>query len=110
MFLIFYKGIMVGQLSWLERHVDIVEVTGSNPVSTTENMNKTINITLPDGTILKKPAGITGMNIAEEISIGLAKQSILVEVNGELRDLSYPIPEDSTLKILKRTEQLLYAK
>ena len=64
--------------------------------------NENINITLPDGTILKKPSGTTGLEIAEGISSGLAKQSILVEVNGELRDLSYPILEDSTLKILKK--------
>ena len=64
--------------------------------------NEIINITLPDGTILEKPSGTTGLEIAEGISSGLAKQSILVEVNGELRDLSYPILEDSTLKILKK--------
>ena len=64
--------------------------------------NENINITLPDGTILEKPSGITGLEIAEGISSGLAKQSILVEVNDELRDLSYPILEDSTLKILKK--------
>jgi len=65
-------------------------------------MPNTINITLPDGTVLKKPLGTTGMEIAEGISSGLAKQSILVELNGELRDLSYPINEDSSLKILKK--------
>ena len=64
--------------------------------------NEIINITLPDGTILEKPSGTTGLEVAEGISSGLAKQSILVEVNGELRDLSYPILEDSTLKILKK--------
>ena len=64
--------------------------------------NENINIKLPDGTILEKPPGTTGLEIAEGISSGLAKQSILVEVNGELRDLSYPILEDSTLKILKK--------
>ena len=63
---------------------------------------KMIKITLPDGTILDKPSGITGMEIAEGISSGLAKQSILVELNGQLRDLSFPIHEDSELKILKK--------
>ena len=50
--------------------------------------NENINITLPDGTILEKPSVTTGLEIAEVISSGLAKQSILVEVNGELRDLT----------------------
>ena len=63
---------------------------------------KMIKITLPDGTILEKNTGITGYDIAEGISPSLAKQSIAVEVNDELRDVSYPIVEDSTLKILKK--------
>ena len=61
-----------------------------------------IKITLPDGTILEKASGTTGLDVAEGISSGLAKQSILVEVDGELRDLSYPITEDCKLKILKK--------
>ena len=69
--------------------------------------NENINITLPDGTILEKPSGTTGLEIAEGISSGLAKQSILVEVNGELRDLTFPILEDSTLKILKKDPKQL---
>ena len=64
--------------------------------------NEHIKIKLPDGTILEKPHGTTGLDIAEGISGGLAKQSILVEINGELRDLSYPISEDCSLKILKK--------
>ena len=63
---------------------------------------KVVKITLPDGTVLNKPSGITGMEIAQSISIGLAKQSIVIELNGKLRDLSYPINEDSELKILKK--------
>ena len=64
--------------------------------------NEQIKITLPDGTVLEKSSGTTGMDVAEGISSGLAKQSILVEVNGELKDLSYPITQDCTLKILKK--------
>ena len=64
--------------------------------------DKMIKITLPDGTVLDKNAGITGMEIAESISSGLAKQSIVVEVDGNLRDLSFPINTDSELKILKK--------
>ena len=66
-------------------------------------MNKKIvKITLPDATVLQKPVGITGMDIAKGISEGLAKQSILIELNGQLRDLSFPINEDSEIKILKK--------
>ena len=63
---------------------------------------KLVKITLPDGTVLNKHSGVTGMEIAQSISNGLAKQSIVIELNGKLRDLSFPIHEDSELKILKK--------
>ena len=63
---------------------------------------KLVKITLPDGTVLNKHSGVTGMEIAQSISNGLAKQSIVIELNGKLRDLSFPINEDSELKILKK--------
>ena len=64
--------------------------------------DKNIKITLPDGTILDKPQGTTGYDIAMGISESLAKQSIAVEINNELKDLSYPMNKDSSLKILKK--------
>ena len=64
--------------------------------------DKLINITLPDGTVLNKPNGTTGFDIAFGISESLAKQSIAVEINNEFKDLSYPIDNDCTLKILKK--------
>ena len=64
--------------------------------------DKNIKITLPDGSILEKPQGVTGMQIAEGISAGLAKQAIIVEVNGDLKDMSFPIMVDANLKILKK--------
>ena len=66
-------------------------------------INKEISITFPDGTIIKKPYGITGLNIAEDISSSLAKQSVAIEVNSELRDLSYAIIEDASVNIIKRS-------
>ena len=69
-------------------------------------MSKKINITLPDGSILEKDSGVTGRDIAESISMGLAKQSVLVELNGTLRDLLYPIHEDCSLKIIKMNSDI----
>tara|TARA_A100001011_G_scaffold308859_2_gene324678 strand:- start:23161 stop:25107 length:1947 start_codon:yes stop_codon:yes gene_type:complete len=63
---------------------------------------KNIKITLPDGSVLEKPQGVTGMQIAEGISSGLAKQAIVVEINGNIKDMSFPIIEDSDLKIFKK--------
>ena len=60
-----------------------------------------IKITFPDGTTKEFDQGVTGLQIAEGISKGLAKEALAVEVNGEVRDLSRPIKEDASLKILK---------
>jgi len=69
-------------------------------------MSEKITITLPDGNILNVNSGTTGYEIANSISGSLAKQSILVELNGHLRDLSFPITEDSTIKILKNNSDV----
>ncbi len=61
----------------------------------------TITITFPDGTAKQFENGITGKQIAEGISRGLAQAALAVTVNGEIYDLSRPITADASLKILK---------
>ena len=62
-----------------------------------------INITFPDGKTISKPDGITGLDIANDISTSLAKESVAIEVNSQLKDLSYPINEDASINIIKRS-------
>ncbi|MDX6622384.1 MAG: threonyl-tRNA synthetase [Solirubrobacterales bacterium] len=50
-------------------------------------------VTLPDGTPLELPAGATGADAAAAIGPGLAKAALAIKVDGELRDLSAPLPE-----------------
>ena len=59
-----------------------------------------INITFPDGSKKQFRQGITGFEIASDISTSLAKDAMVVEINGQLADLSLPIETDSSLKIL----------
>lgn len=59
-----------------------------------------IKITLPDGNIREYEAGITSMDIAKSISEGLARKVLAAEVNGEVWDLSRPIPTDAQFKLL----------
>lgn len=59
-----------------------------------------IKITLPDGNIREYPQGVTGMQVAQSISEGLARVSLAIEVDGEIRDLARPIDKDSAIKIL----------
>ncbi len=58
-----------------------------------------INITLPDQTIREFPSGITGMEIAQSISEGLARNVLSITVNGEVMDLNRPITTDAAIKL-----------
>lgn len=59
-----------------------------------------VKISLPDGSVREYPRGVKGSEIASSISEGLARVSLAIEVNGEIRDLSRPINDDSSVKIL----------
>lgn len=58
-----------------------------------------VNITLPDGSARQYPAGVKGIEIAQSISEGLARNALSIEVNGEIWDLSRPINTDAAIKI-----------
>ena len=51
-------------------------------------------ITLPDGNNINFPDNVTGMEVAEKISKSLAKQAMVISVNGELKDLNHLIDND----------------
>jgi threonyl-tRNA synthetase len=59
-----------------------------------------IKITLPDGSSREYPRGVKGIEIAQSISEGLARVSLAIEVDGEVRDLSRSIDKDASIKIL----------
>jgi threonyl-tRNA synthetase len=56
-------------------------------------------ITLPDGNNLKFPNKTTGLEVAEKISKSLAKQAMIVAVDGQLKDLDFVIDKDCSVKI-----------
>ena len=60
-----------------------------------------IKITLPDGSVREYNEGVTAYDVAASISQGLAKAVLAAEVNGEVWDLTRPITQDSSLKLLK---------
>lgn len=59
-----------------------------------------INITLKDGVAKEYQAPITPIEIAKDLSAGLAKAACAAKVNGELRDLRFPIESDANVSIL----------
>lgn len=58
-----------------------------------------IKITFPDGNIREYEAGVSPMQIAENISMGLAKKVLVAEVNGKVWDLTRTLAADSSLKL-----------
>ena len=56
-------------------------------------------ITLPDGNNIKFPNKVTGLEVAEKISKSLSKQATVISVDEELKDLSYVIDKDCSIKI-----------
>ncbi len=59
-----------------------------------------IKITLPDGTVREYESGVNGLEIAKSISHGFAKKVLSIDVNGETWDLTRPITQDSTVRLL----------
>ncbi|NMC42221.1 MAG: threonine--tRNA ligase, partial [Bacteroidales bacterium] len=60
-----------------------------------------IKITFPDGTVRDYKAGVTGLELAREISPALAREVLSVTVNGEVTDLTRPINSDASIRLHK---------
>jgi len=65
-------------------------------------MSNKVTITFPDGNTKDFDKGITGYQIANNISPALADQAIAVVFDDITRDLLYPINKDGKISILKR--------
>lgn len=59
-----------------------------------------VAIKLPDGSVMEMESGVSGLDIANKISAGLAKAAIAVKVNNTLQDLTTPITTDATVTII----------
>ena len=57
------------------------------------------NIKLPDGKSLNFEKKVSGLQVAEKISKSLSKQALVISVDGNLKDLSYEINNDCSVKI-----------
>ena len=61
-----------------------------------------VAITLPDGSVRDFDGPVTGMEIAQSIGPGLAKDALAVKVNGALMDLAREIEQDAPIEIVTR--------
>lgn len=59
-----------------------------------------IQVTLKDGSVKSYESGTTILDIAKDISEGLARVAVAGEVNGKVKDLATPLTEDCQLNLL----------
>ena len=63
------------------------------------------DISLPDGKVLTFSKSVDGFQLAEKISKSLVKKACIMSVDGELKDLSYQIKKNSSVKIFTLDDQ-----
>ena len=59
-----------------------------------------IRVTLPDGSEKRVPRGSTGADLAKAIGPGLAKAALAARVDGQVWDLTRPLPDGATVAII----------
>ncbi|MGI5902173.1 MAG: threonine--tRNA ligase [Desulfitobacteriia bacterium] len=64
-----------------------------------------ITVTLKDGSLKKVAKGTTLLELASEISSGLARAAVVGKINGELRDLETRLEEDAQVEIITLAEE-----
>ncbi|WP_093005019.1 threonine--tRNA ligase [Sphingomonas palmae] len=64
-----------------------------------------LSITLPDGSVREVAPGTTPADIAAAIGPGLAKAAIAARVDGELRDITRPLTQDSRLALVTQKDE-----
>ena len=66
--------------------------------------DRSVEITLPDGSRRNYPGPVTGADIAADIGPGLAKAALAVRVDGAVLDLAATIDRDTTIFIITRKD------
>ena len=65
-----------------------------------------VKVTLQDGSQKKFGNGVTGFEIAEEISLSLSKNAVAMLVDGVQRDLSDTLEKDATVSIITLKDEI----
>ena len=60
---------------------------------------KNIKVTLPDNSVKDIALGTTPQGVADEIGPGLARAVVVAKVDGELKDLNFPLQSDCSLEL-----------
>ena len=68
-------------------------------------MSNKITITFPDGNTKSVQKGISGFELANQISKSLAKESVAIQIDGKICDLSLELNQDCKVVIIKRENE-----
>ena len=68
-------------------------------------MSNNITITFPDGNTKSVEKGISGFDLANQISKSLAKESVAIQIDGTICDLSLELNENCKVVIIKRENE-----
>ena len=60
---------------------------------------------LPDGSARSLPDGASARDLAQSIGAGLARAAVAARVDGEVRDLSRPLPDGARVEILTKKDR-----
>ena len=63
-------------------------------------MAASVSIKLPDGSAKELPAGSTAADLAAAVGARLARAAVAARVNGELVDLTVPLPDGAAVEIV----------
>ncbi len=82
------------------------QLAGSAPLPDAPRSDQApgVRILLPDGRVLEFDHPPTGAEVAARISRSLAREAVVVEVDGELWDLARPIPDGARVRIIRRQD------
>jgi len=59
-----------------------------------------LELILPDNSVRKVPEGTTGLQVAESISMGLARKALAIKLDDRIIDLNQPIPASGKFRII----------
>jgi threonyl-tRNA synthetase len=68
-------------------------------------MSTLLKIALPDGSVREVAPGTTPADIAAAIGPGLGKAAIAARVDGELRDITWPLESDANLALITARDE-----
>ena len=75
-----------------------------SPASSPDSPSGPVTVTLPDGGERGYDRAVTGAEIAASIANSLAKAALAIEVDGEVKDLSFLIDRDAAVRIITRKD------